>query len=295
MNIKMVIDMSWTTTDKTKAVTTNESAKGQYALRKEAMLQQIKESQENNKSFLCLGIWGEPKSAKSATAMDLLTDEDIKNGLHVLVFDFDNRAIDVKRNHYDNIENLIVYNPIVRKDGSLVDFDETMNNARAFYEMAKEYLEDGKLKAVIVDGADKLLTDVCETKMREKHGMDADTVIKQPPYVWGDRNTPYKNFLHKQILEMPCHRIVIAHSKDKYAGNPNPVGVEANWHSTTEDIFTATVRMSRDIRKNGATFTAMVEASARKPEMIGKRLKVLSIEDGKVDWTGFPEIKAGEL
>lgn len=287
--------MSWTTTDKTKAVTTNESAKGQYALRKEAMLQQIKESQENNKSFLCLGIWGEPKSAKSATAMDILTEEDIKNGLHVLVFDFDNRAIDVKRNHYDNIENLIVYNPIVRKDGSLVDFDETMNNARAFYEMAKEYLAENKLKAVIVDGADKLLTDVCETKMREKHGMDADTVIKQPPYVWGDRNTPYKNFLHKQILEMPCHRIVIAHSKDKYAGNPNPVGVEANWHSTTEDIFTATVRMSRDIRKNGATFTAMVEASARKPEMIGKRLKVLTIEDGKVDWIGFPEIKAGEL
>ena len=287
--------MSWTTTDKTKAVTTNESAKGQYALRKEAMLQQIKESQENNKSFLCLGIWGEPKSAKSATAMDILTEEDIKNGLHVLVFDFDNRAIDVKRNHYDNIENLIVYNPIVRKDGSLVDFDETMNNARAFYEMAKEYLAEDKLKAVIVDGADKLLTDVCETKMREKHGMDADTVIKQPPYVWGDRNTPYKNFLHKQILEMPCHRIVIAHSKDKYAGNPNPVGVEANWHSTTEDIFTATVRMSRDIRKSGATFTAMVEASARKPEMIGKRLKVLTIEDGKVDWIGFPEIKAGEL
>ena len=244
---------------------------------------------------LICGIWGEPKSAKSATAMDLLTEEDIKNDMKVLVFDFDNRAIDVKRNHYGNIENLIVYNPIVRKDGSLVDFDETMDNARAFYQMALEILEEDKLKAVIVDGADKLLTDVCETKMREKHGMDADTVIKQPPYVWGDRNTPYKNFLHKQILEMPCHRIVIAHSKDKYAGNPNPIGVEANWHSSTEDIFTATVRMSRDIRKNGATFTAMVEASARKPEMIGKRLKVLTIEDGKVDWNGFPEIKAGEL
>ena len=287
--------MSWTTTDKTKAVTTKESDEGMYALRKKAMLEQIKQAQENNKSFLCLGIWGEPKSAKSATAMDLLTEEDIKNDMKVLVFDFDNRAIDVKRNHYGNVENLIVYNPIVRKDGSLVDFDETMNNARAFYQMALELLEEGKLKAVIVDGADKLLTDVCETKMREKHGMDADTVIKQPPYVWGDRNTPYKNFLHKQILEMPCHRIVIAHSKDKYAGNPNPIGVEANWHSSTEDIFTATVRTSRDIRKNGATFTAMVEASARKPEMIGKRLKVLNIEDGKVDWNGFPEIKAGEL
>jgi hypothetical protein len=29
--------------------------------------------------------------------------------------------------------------------------------------------------------------------------------------------------------------------------------------------------------------------------MIGKRLKVLTIEDGKIDWTGFPEIKSGEL
>jgi len=287
--------MSWSTTGKKQAITKNETDEGKYALRKKELLQVIKQIQENNTSYLCLGIWGEPKSAKSATALDILTDEDIENDMKVMVFDFDNRAIDVKRNHYNNVENLIVYNPIVREEGSLVDFNETMNNARAFYQLAQEFLEEGKLKAVIVDGADKLLTDVCETYMRNKHGLDADTVMKAAPYVWGDRNTPYKNFLHKQILEMPCHRIVIAHSKDKYAGNPNPIGVEANWHSSTEDIFTATVKMSRDIRKNGATFTAMVEASARKPELIGKRIKVLSIDDGKVVWNGFPEIKAGEL
>ena len=291
----MVMNMSWSTTGKKQAITKNETDEGKYALRKKELLQVIKQIQENNTSYLCLGIWGEPKSAKSATALDILTDEDIENDMKVMVFDFDNRAIDVKRNHYNNVENLIVYNPIVREEGSLVDFNETMNNARAFYQLAQEFLEEGKLKAVIVDGADKLLTDVCETYMRNKHGLDADTVMKAAPYVWGDRNTPYKNFLHKQILEMPCHRIVIAHSKDKYAGNPNPIGVEANWHSSTEDIFTATVKMSRDIRKNGATFTAMVEASARKPELIGKRIKVLSIDDGKVEWNGFPEIKAGEL
>ena len=244
---------------------------------------------------MCLGIWGEPKSAKSAISLDILSEEDIKNDMKVYVFDFDNRAIDVKRNHYNNIDNIVVDNPIERKDDSLVDFDATMMNARTFYEMAMECLEEGKLKAVIVDGADKLLTDVCETKMREKHGMDADTVIKQPPYVWGDRNTPYKNFLHKQILEMPCHRIVIAHSKDKYAGNPNPIGVEANWHDSTEDIFTATIRMQRDLRKGGAEYTALFEASARKPELIGTRRKVLSIKDGTIDWTGVAEIKTGEL
>jgi hypothetical protein len=263
--------------------------------RKKERLEIIKHKSKIAQSYMCLGIWGEPKSAKSGIALDILTDEDIENGMKVYVFDFDNRAIDVKRNHYDNIDNIIVDNPIVRKGDSLVDFDATMMNARTFYEMALECLEEGKLKAVIVDGADKLLTDVCETKMREKHGLDADTVMKAAPYVWGDRNTPYKNFLHKQILEMDCHRIVIAHSKDKYAGNPTPIGTIANWHDSTEDIFTATIRTQRDLRKGGAEYTALFEASARKAELIGTRRKVLSIKDGTVTWTGVVELKNGEL
>lgn len=279
------MNMSWTKNTETKT----------YEERKQERLVQITHKAKVAISYMCLGIWGEPKSAKSAIAMDILTDEDIENDVKVYVFDFDNRAIDVKRNHYDNIDNIIVDNPIVRKEDSLVDFDATMMNARTFYEMALECLHEGKLKAVIVDGADKLLTDVCETKMREKHKMDADTVIKQPPYVWGDRNTPYKNFLHKQILEMPCHRIVIAHSKDKYAGNPNPIGVEANWHSTTEDIFTATIRTQRNLRKGGAEYTALFEASARMPELIGTRRKVLNIKDGEIDWIGVKEIRTGGI
>jgi len=278
--------MNWTkNTNETKT----------YEERKKERLEKIEHKAKVAVSYMCLGIWGEPKSAKSAVSMDILSEEDIKNDMKVYVFDFDNRAIDVKRNHYDNINNIIVDNPIVRKKGSLVDFDATMENARTFYEMAMECLNEGKLKAVIVDGADKLLTDVCETKMREKHNLDADTVLKAAPYVWGDRNTPYKNFLHKEVLEMPCHRIVIAHSKDKYAGNPNPIGVEANWHSTTEDIFTATIRMQRNLKKNGAEYTALFEASARMPELIGTRRKVLSIKEGEIDWVGIKEIKTGGI
>ena len=94
----MVMNMSWSTTGKKQAITKNETDEGKYALRKKELLQVIKQIQENNTSYLCLGIWGEPKSAKSATALDILTDEDIENDMKVMVFDFDNRAIDVKRN-----------------------------------------------------------------------------------------------------------------------------------------------------------------------------------------------------
>jgi hypothetical protein len=106
---------------------------------------------------------------------------------------------------------------------------------------------------------------------------------------------PYKNFLHKTIMEMDCHRIVVAHSKDKYSGTPNPVGIEANWHSTTEDLFTSTVRMSRELFKDGARYFGLVEASANSPELIGKQFTVLTINKGKIDWKGLPSVKKGVL
>ena len=263
--------------------------------RRKKIEEDIKAAENRRDNYLCVGIWGSPKTAKTGIALDLLTEEDIKNGLHVFVWDFDGRAIDVKRNHYENLPNIKVYNPIVRKENTLADFKETMKNAIEFHKMAQEYLEKGKLKAVVVDGADKLLTDICETKMREKHNLDADDVIKAPPYMWGDRNMPYKNFLHKTIMEMDCHRIVVAHSKDKYSGTPNPVGIEANWHSTTEDLFTSTVQMRRELFKDGARYFGLVEASANSPELIGKQFTILTINKGKITWKGLPAVKEGVL
>ena len=286
---------AWTTSKTNEAVGTDEKTQGSFALGREAYLAKRKAAQDRNKNFLCCGIWGAPKSAKSGLAADLLTDEEIENGMHVFVWDYDNRFIDVKRNHYDNLENLVVFNPIERSPDTLVDIKATKHNAEMHYQEALTYLEQGKLKAVIVDGADKFLTDVCETYMRIKHNLDADTVIKQLPFVWGDRNTPYKNFLHKKILEMECHRIVIAHSKEKYVDG-SPVGIIANWHDSTEDIFTSTIRMEREMTKNKPTkFIALIEASAIKPELIGTRHTILTIDKGNVDWAGLPSLKKGEL
>ena len=286
---------AWTTSKTNEAVGTDEKTQGSFALGREAYLAKRKAAQDRNKNFLCCGIWGAPKSAKSGLAADLLTDEEIENGMHVFVWDYDNRFIDVKRNHYDNLENLVVFNPIERSPDTLVDIKATKHNAEMHYQEALTYLEQGKLKAVIVDGADKFLTDVCETYMRIKHNLDADTVIKQLPFVWGDRNTPYKNFLHKKILEMECHRIVIAHSKEKYVDG-SPVGIIANWHDSTEDIFTSTIRMEREMTKNKPTkLIALIEASAIKPELIGTRHTILTIDKGNVDWAGLPSLKKGEL
>lgn len=287
--------MAWTTNNnENKAITTEDKTKGTFALGREAYLAKRQAAQDRNENFLCCGIWGAPKSAKSGLAADILTDEDIKNGMHVFVWDYDNRFVDVKRNHYANLENLVVFNPIERHPDTLVDIKATKNNAEMHYQEAMSFLEQGKLKAVIIDGADKFLTDVCETYMRVKHNLDADTVIKQLPFVWGDRNTPYKNFLHKKILEMNCHRIVIAHSKEKYVDG-SPVGIIANWHDSTEDIFTSTIRMERKIGKSETVFTALIEASAVKPELIGTRHTVLTITKGKVAWSGLPVLKDGEL
>jgi hypothetical protein len=53
--------------------------------------------------------------------------------------------------------------------------------------------------------------------------------------------------------------------------------------------------MKREIKQGGADYTAIVEASARMPELIGSRRKVLSINKGKIEWSGFEEVKKGEI
>ena len=70
--MRMVMRMAWSTT-KTEAITTTEKEKGSFALGREAYLAKRKEAQDRNKNFLCVGIWGEAKSAKSGVAADILT------------------------------------------------------------------------------------------------------------------------------------------------------------------------------------------------------------------------------
>ena len=53
--------------------------------------------------------------------------------------------------------------------------------------------------------------------------------------------------------------------------------------------------MERKIGKNDTVFTALIEASAVKPELIGTRHTVLTIKNGAVNWTGLPVLMEGEL
>jgi len=53
--------------------------------------------------------------------------------------------------------------------------------------------------------------------------------------------------------------------------------------------------MERKISKTETVFTALIEASAVKPELIGTRNTVLTIKNGEVVWTGLPSLKKGEL
>ena len=57
--------MSWKTQDKNEAITTEEKQKGSFAIGREAYLAKRKIAQERNKNYLCVGIWGAPKSAKT--------------------------------------------------------------------------------------------------------------------------------------------------------------------------------------------------------------------------------------
>ena len=57
--------MSWNTNTKTAKT---------FEERKKERLEKIKHKAQVAISFMCLGIWGEPKTAKTAIALDILTE-----------------------------------------------------------------------------------------------------------------------------------------------------------------------------------------------------------------------------
>ena len=74
---------------------------------------------KRNRSYLRVGIHGEPKSGKSGVALDCLTEEEIKDGWKVIALDWDNGCEPTWRNNWDSSEHIIVFDPhCFNEDGS---------------------------------------------------------------------------------------------------------------------------------------------------------------------------------
>ena len=248
---------------------------------------------KRNRSFLRVGIHGEPKSGKSGVALDCLTEEEIKDGWKVIALDWDNGCEPTWRNNWGSSEHIIVFDPHCFNEDGSPNFAQSEKLAEAFVRRVKNGDFGDKYKFVF-DGVDKWLVRCFDTLTKGKK----ETDFKFIPILYGKRNRHY-NLLLDKVDALECDVFFITHMKDVYEGinNPNPVGKEADWHKSTPARFSHEIRMTKLKRGKNIEYTAEILSSKSNTLSVGKSFKVLEVNHQKneVTWNGIPPLKEGTI
>ncbi len=275
-----------------------------YEERKQQILKQIADRRSAEKEFLLMGITGKPKVGKSGLAMDCRTEEEIKLGMKVRILDLDDGSTATWDSAWNRDENIEVYVPNVWNNDGSVDWDETFHNCSTWIKMTEEDIKEGNIKAVILDGVDKIYegsSDVLRkslVKNAARSGsviQDSDTV-RVSPLDWKVRNKIYDRILNP-FIALRANRFLITHMKPVYEGigAPIAVGETPDWYKTTPHKLLQILNISEQKLGKKTTYKGTLVASKTNSSMVGKSWPVFVLEDTGNVWNGIPELKTGEL
>ena len=275
-----------------------------YEERKQQILKQIADRRSAEKEFLLMGITGKPKVGKSGLALDCRTEEEIKSGMKVRILDLDDGSTATWDSAWNRDENIEVYVPNVWNNDGSVDWDETFHNCSTWIKMTEEDIKEGNIKAVILDGVDKIYegsSDVLRkslVKNAARSGsviQDSDTV-RVSPLDWKVRNKIYDRILNP-FIALRANRFLITHMKPVYEGigAPIAVGETPDWYKTTPHKLLQILNISEQKLGKKTTYKGTLVASKTNSSMVGKSWPVFVLEDTGNVWNGIPELKTGEL
>src|SRR3990167_6565265 len=127
----------------------------------------------SNKVLLNLLILGLDGTGKSGIAVDLLSEQDIKEGKKIVIIDLDGGNLPIIETYHKNkINNIICINPLLTcetNEGTEIDYKRTFAKIRAVVRYIEQNYQQEKIKAIIFDGLSTALK-YAELNMRmEKH------------------------------------------------------------------------------------------------------------------------------
>ena len=306
--------MDWTTDKKGDAVKSNDEneeavEKTFFQIQKEKILQQIKNRLERDRAFLYCSVTGNEKVGKTGIGLDCRTEEEIEKGMKVLLLDLDDGAEATWDSGWDRTEDIIIFNPLELKRDGTPDWDAIFNNARGFVEFAKEMIEEGNVKAFILDGVDKAYegsSDVLRdhlVKQQQRTGtiIHASDSVHVSPLDWKIRNRIYNRLLDL-VGSLECDRFMVTHMKPLYdnINVPVPIGETPDWHKSTPARFNQMIHINT-VTKDGVTnHIATLKASKTNPSLVGKEWTIFTTsghdsEEEVNAWYGIPELREGTI
>jgi hypothetical protein len=292
--------MSWNTN---KNENENDDTVSKYALLKEQMLSQIKDRIDRERTYINCAVTGLAKVGKTGIALDCRTEEEIKEGKKVMVLDWDNGAEPTWGSCHDRDENIIIFTPIQRNNDGTSNWDAAFENSHAFLRYCREEIENGNVKAVILDGLDKayeasamvLRQHLVKSGKRDGSVIHDTDAIRVSPLDWGIRNQIYNRLLD-DFMDLNCDRYTITHMKPVYGDivNPTPIGEVPDWHKTTPARFVQMIHIDKRKVNNVTQYYATLNSSKTRPDLVGNEW-IIFTTNGENEWFGIPEIREGNL
>lgn len=238
--------------------------------------------------------------------MDCRTDEEIEKGMVVRYLDLDEGATPTWDSAWDRDENIDIYVPnVLRADGSY-DWDETLENCIAWLDETKEMIAEGNVKAVILDGMDKVY-DGSGDIMREslvnmrqgKQGIIRDTIkLTVKPFQWKIRNDVYLK-IQNLFMALNTHRFIITHFKPIYDSanlSDGPSRWEPDWHKNTPQRMLQMIEIQKLKRGKTTDYIAELVSCKTNSDAVGRTWTIFRVyEDKPNEWFGIPEIKIGKF
>ena len=247
---------------------------------KKKLLKQT-EQHKNAPKRIRVGIEGDAKTGKTGLAMDL--------SKKTFYLDVDNGSRPTWKSNYESTDRIIIYNPAATDEetGEFLPY-QTQGNIRSFIALAKETAKTEEI-VFVWDGVDTWL-DYCTLYMTgmETSRMRPMKTAKQQD--WFHRNQPFREVM-KEVEAIDCDQIYITHTKPPFRDEtPQPI-----WNRWDSHLWTVLQTSQRNTHK-GMEYIVTVKSSKYNPSILGKRTTFLTVDrTGQVEWTGFKDLKDGEV
>lgn len=174
----------------------------------------IQSSQKPKKSSICVLFVGHPKSGKTGVALDCRTNQDKEEHKKVVAIELNSdQGCDVcRKEHHDNDPDIIVLNPREYSKDSKgewqPDYVKTMARIKATLQYLKDEQDNLNMKAIIFDGLDIFLSEICEAQMRVDEHLDVSGGVS--PRFWKKRNEYYFKILN-MLFDIDVDKYLLTH------------------------------------------------------------------------------------
>jgi len=273
----------------------------------------MNESSKPKKSSICALFVGHPKTGKTGCALDCRTDEDKKQHKKIIAIELNSdQGCEInKKIHHNDDPDIIVLNPreySLDENGEWQpDYIKTMAKIKALIQYIRDSLGELNLKALVFDGLDIFLSEICEAQMRIDEHIDVSGGVSMR--FWKKRNEYYYKILN-MIFDIDVDKYFITHyaerrrddntgeyTDDRTPSKLNPNLVYACQKSTADKMhqiveFTDETKVVSGVMHRKLTATIISDRRSLKEHM--KPILIAEVEGDKVKWSGQAILERGE-